>query len=341
VSRADTWSLRCGVQFLDEVTEALYDGGAWVRADRLTSEGLVDALQRRLEDERWVVLRVDALQGRASPTAAVAGAFDVSPSRLALATPLLSQHAVLIDLRDCPPGEWTDFARFYAATRRQEGTGLAILILATTPAPAGLRSLSWQGRIRRADAGLWADSHALTHRVEPLGHLVHAIAVDLIGWRLDLVRSFMQVDLRDALDPLGWLERREEDPAQMVCDFGGKAFACPLDLVRRGDRDALRNRLWRAHLAAIFPWIEEQRQGVLDRYADLLRVSDMHREKLGVENVADLEISEIAKQLRNMNAVPRHLQAGYDALGSMRKALAHRVPAQPRDLRTAFDALSS
>lgn len=336
---AEPWHLRCGAQFLDEITEALYAGGAWVSAGALGSDGLIQALAERLRDERWQVEAVSAT-GVGAPVVRAAAPFGVEPTRLALATPSLSQHVAVVDLTGARPDDlaaWTDFARHFAKTRFVEGTGLSMLLLSGAAAPQGLPALRWDGRIRRADAGLWADIHAQNDRLEPLGDLIHAISVELLGWRLDLAQSFMQVAQTDALDPIGWLERREEPGGGQVCDFGGKSFACPLDLLRRNDRQVLHNRLWRAHLAAIFPWIEEQRQILLDRHADQLQVEDRHRETLKVSDVRELEISEIARQLRTRDVLPREEQVACSAMGAIRRNLAHRKPAHPQDLANALD----
>ena len=339
---AGPWHLRCSVQFLEEIAEALYDGGAWLTPDASFPQGLTEAVSDRLLAEHWQVAPIVIPTSNSPPVTVLASHFGVLPSRLALATASLSQHAAVLDLRKLAAERveiWTDFVESYAQTRRTEGTGLSLLVMARSQAPEALRALSWRARIRRADAGLWADIHAQNDRPEPLGNLVHAIAVELLGWRLDLAQSFMQAGVLDVLDPLGWLGRRLERPAQPEIEFNGRAFACPLALIQKGAQDVLRNRLWRAHLTAIFPWLEEQRQAILERHAGDLEVTDRHRTTLRVEDVADLEISEIARQLRERDLVERHVQEAYNAMGSIRKALAHRKPASPWDLRKALQSV--
>lgn len=337
---SEPWHLRSGVQFLDEVTEALYDGGAWITPDASFPNDFVGALQNRLHDDRWRVVSLPAA-GPDKPLNRVAEVFDMSPTRLALTTPALAQHVVVVDLRDALPAEtssWFEFARRFAPTRRKEGTGLSLCVLSQSEPPPDMRAPAWLGRIRRADAALWADMHAQTDRPEPLGHLIHAISIELLGWRLDLAQSFMQVAVSDALDPLAWLARREERPQAMASEFGGQRFDCPLYLMSQHESQKLRNRLWRAHLTAIFPWIEDQRQYLLTQYRGALTLSELHREKLRVTDVAELEVSEIARQLRELALLPRDAQAACSALGEIRKDLAHRKPAKPHDLAKALDA---
>lgn len=345
----EPWYLRCGAQFLDEITEALYEGGAWVLTGGLEALGqepvdLIDALSDRLRGDRWHIEKIPAA-GAGGPVARVAAPFGMEPTRLALATPLLSQHVAIVDLSSAVPADaaaWTQFACDYATTRNKEATGLSLLVLAEAPSPPRFRALDLHGRVRRADAGLWAEVHAQTDRPEPLGSLVHAVAVELLGWRLDLAQSFMRVAQPDALDPIGWLERRGERGGEALgsaqgCDFGGKPFACPLDLLRRRDRQALHNRLWRAHLTAIFPWIEEQRQTLLDRHAGQLQVGERHRTDHRINDVRELEISEIARQLRLLNVLQREEQIAVNAMGQIRQDLAHRKPAHRDDLRNAIN----
>lgn len=337
---SEPWHLRSGVQFLDEVTEALYDGGAWITPDASFPDDFVGALQNRLHDDRWRVASLPAA-GPDKPLNRVAEVFDVSPTRLALTTPALSQHVVVVELRDARPAEiasWVEFATRFAPTRRKEGTGLSLCVLSQAAPPPDIRAPAWLGRIRRADAALWADVHALTDRPEPLGHLIHAISIELLGWRLDLAQSFMQVAPPDALDPLSWLARREEKPQITASEFDGRPFACPLHLLRQQDSRQLRNRLWRAHLTAIFPWIEDQRQHLLSHYRDALTLTDLHREKFHIDDVAELEVSEIARQLGSLSLLPREQQVACFALGNIRKDLAHRKPAKGLDLARALEA---
>jgi hypothetical protein len=340
VTFSEPWHLRSGVQFLDEVTEALYDGGAWITPDASFPDDFVAALENRLHDDRWRVASVPAA-GPDKPLNRVAEVFDVSATRLALATPGLSQHVVVVDLRDARPAEtasWVEFATRFAPIRREEGTGLSLCVLSRAEPPPDMRAPAWLGRIRRADAALWADMHALTDRPEPLGHLIHAISIELLGWRLDLAQSFMQVAMSDALDPLLWLARREEKPQAMASEFNGRRFECPLHLLGQQDSRQLRNRLWRAHLTAIFPWIEDQRQHLLMQFRDALTLSDLHRERFRINDVAELEVSEIARQLRDLALLPREEQGACFALGEIRKDLAHRKPAKPQDLARALEA---
>jgi hypothetical protein len=172
VTFSEPWHLRSGVQFLDEVTEALYDGGAWITPDASFPDDFVGALQNRLHDDRWRVASLPAA-GPDKPLIRVAEVFDVSPTRLALATPALSQHVVVVDLRDALPAEtapWVEFATRFAPIRSKEGTGLSLCVLSQAAPPPDMRAPAWLGRIRRADAALWADMHAQTDRPEPLGH---------------------------------------------------------------------------------------------------------------------------------------------------------------------------
>lgn len=343
MSLADPWNLRCGVQFLDELAEALYDGGVWVTPDHSFPQGLHDAVADRLRAERWQIAQLATSAESCGPVNVIATHFDVLPTRLALANHTLAQHAVVLDLRELTAEQvaiWANFIGIYAQTRRAESTGLSFLVVADAPAPQGIRTVPWHGRIRRADAGLWADVHALNERVEPLGNLAHAIAVELLGWRLDLAEVFMRAGLQDVLNPLDWLQRREEVAQKEAIDFNGRAFDCPISLVRNGGKETLKNRLWRAHLAAIFPWIEEQRQLILDRYETALVVSEMHRETLKVHDVRELEVSEIARQLRALGVVARDVQDSYFSMGRIRKALAHRKPAGAHDLKIALQAVS-
>ena len=116
----------------------------------------------------------------------------------------------------------------------------------------------------------------------------------------------------------------------MVCEveasFGPRSFACPLHLAATGNRHEIDRRIWRAQLSSLFPWIEEHRLRIIDRYRKLLRVDD-HLRTLHVTEIENIELGALRYQLRQH--IPRAELEHIEALAAMRNDLAHRKPVDP------------
>jgi hypothetical protein len=183
---------------------------------------------------------------------------------------------------------------------------------------------------------IWADLHAPLDRKEPLASLSAALAVDLCGWRLDLAAGIARASDADLADPLGWLAVQAEAGVEVMggyCGLSGESIACPLRLLHEGRSGELDRRLWRAQLAAIFPWLEEQRQGAIDRHRRRLGIDDFLRRR-GITAIEDIELGGIARQLSGR--IPRSDADRLNALSRMRNALAHRTPVAAGDLAAAL-----
>lgn len=70
------------------------------------------------------------------------------------------------------------------------------------------------------------------------------------------------------------------------------------------DPRELRRRIWAAQLRVLFPYIEEQRQLIIDRVASLVRLPYVLRNGEVIDNIRDLEIAHLESILRNH----RHFQ---------------------------------
>ena len=220
--------------------------------------------------------------------------------------------------------------------RAESEDGLVLILLAPEDAAiaSDLPQIHWGGRLRRLDVSIWADLHSpFPPHPEPMSTLATQLAVELCGWRLDLVAEIARARQRDLLDPLGWLRARsgEETPVSGFLD--GRSMPCPVALIVCEDEGELRRRIWRAQLTALFPWIEEQRQKVIDRHGNWLHVND-HLLKLGVRDREDIDFGAIARQLRS-RVSPREAEL-LECFARLRNDLAHRKPADPDDLDLAF-----
>ncbi len=110
-------------------------------------------------------------------------------------------------------------------------------------------------------------------------------------------------------------------------------MGCPLHLLSNGGAGELQNRVWRAQLSALFPWVESRRQEAAERYAQVLQI-DEQAARSGLEDVKDLELGAILHQVGYLMA--RDEREWLHADKRVRNKLAHREPAAARDLEDAI-----
>ena len=198
--------------------------------------------------------------------------------------------------------------------------------------------MAWDQRLRRSDVTIWADLHAPLDRSEPVSLLAAALAVELCGWRLDLAEALARASTADLLDPLAWLLRRDTPPVAGMYRFAGRDMACPLQLAADERQEELDRRLWRAQVAALFPWLEDLRQRAIARHRKKLAVDD-HLRALGVRDVDEIELGALSWQLAQK--ITRDEHQAIVCLARIRNRLAHRAPALPDDIDRALSATRS
>ncbi len=330
----DIWSVPAAATFLDEIENAHRFGLVIVRADHALPAGWDLAMNNRLRTNHLDVRVADPRPGVA-PAKVLAESLDCLATVEAMVQPDFHSISVLADIKALEGRlreEWWTFLGRFWNERNRAGTGAALIMYGAHPAeklPSSLTAISWGERVRRLDVALWSDMHAPGERAEPLATLASALALEVCSWRLDLVAEIVRASREDLIDPLSWLERREEQPIEGNRRFGSMQMACPIALVRRGEKAELERRIWRAQLSALFPWIEDLRQAVVARHRTRLRLND-HLRALGVSDVSEIELGALAWQL--CPQISRDESIQLESLARIRNSLAHRRPASKEDL---------
>lgn len=330
----DPWELPSATAFLGELKDAVATGGAMIIGGPSMPWGLDAAVARHFCDQGFIVDRIDACSA-GEPAEALATAFGTTAEAraLGLATQLADHLAVIVSGEGSGAflNSWQIFLARFLKVRAGQTGGLAILLLpqAGVVGTDSVPLVAWNGRLRRIDVTIWADLHAPLDRPEPLATLAAALAVELCGWRLDLAAEIAQARREDILNPMGWLQRQIGQAASAPCRLNGHEMDCPIVLLERGQLDEINRRIWRAELAALFPWIEARRQGVITRYRKRLRL-DVHLRSLGVLDEEEMEFGALAWQLRNQ--VGRTEGELLDCFTRLRNRLAHGSPVDPADL---------
>ena len=330
----DVWSVPAAAAFLDEIESTHGLGLVIVRADLALPAGWDQALGDRLR-ARHLEFRAAEPRPGVAPAKVLAERLECLATLDAMVQPDLHSVSLLADIRALEGrlrAEWWTFLERFAIARSRAGTGAALIVYGAHPAeklPSNLSAVTWGDRVRRLDVALWSDMHAPEERAEPLASLASALALEMCSWRLDLVAEIVRASREHLIDPLTWLESRNEPPIEGKRRFGSAQMACPIALVRRGDRAELERRVWRAQLSALFPWIEDLRLGVVERHRKRLRLDD-HLRALRVSDVSEIELGALAWQL--CSQVSREEAMQLESLARIRNSLAHRKPASREDL---------
>jgi hypothetical protein len=322
---ADIWSLPSPAAWIDSLARSRA-ACVVIPGDPTLPVGWQTALARQAQSRGRQVLRARAEATKAGPHA-----FG------RLGSPSGAGPIVLCDVSNCAgPSRraWLDQTLSASPAAR----GAPTLVLSGVPrdeiSMSGPPVLAWNDRLRRHDVALWADLHARPLGADPVPELAQALAVELLGWRFDLVRELMRASVEDLVDPVGWLTQRKQPALSGAARYAGRPFACPLHLAARArdDRDAsaeLSRRVWRAQVAAVFPWIEERRASHAERYKGLLHVDDDSR-KSGAVDVLQLEFGAMKRQL--LRVISPHEIDRLERFRLVRNALAHGKPAPVSDL---------
>ena len=255
----------------------------------------------------------------------------------------LQDHVALVELGPLADSEmtrnqWFAFLRRFLTQRTKSPCSLSIFLFAST-GPGDEPSfpiVRWGGRLKRLDTTIWADLHAPANRKEPMARLAEALAVELGVWRLDIAAQIAAATHEDLLDIGGLLTEVQLRDSDAVDDFDGASTECTLNLLRRGETATVNHRIWRAQLRALFPWIEEIRQRVIERHRSRLAVTPQQRE-MGARTIEDIEFGGIAHQLAIK--VPNTEYDLLRALARLRNDLAHHRPVAKADVQHVLQNL--
>ena len=335
MTKASLWQLPSAGEFLAEVEAMIWRGGGVICVDAAMPPRPACEIERMMRDA-LTVTHVEAVAGE-QPLAALGAAFGGRAELGPLVA--MSYSLAIVDLTGLSTADarpWSVFLPRFQEARQALPDGMALIVLGPSDfARPDLPRLQMSGRIRRGDAMIWAEFGVGTRRSDLLEHLAVAVAVELCGWRLDLIEDLVSQRIEDILDPRGWLRRNSDRRSDLVASFTGKPFACPIALMADGKVAEVEHRIWKAQVSAVFPWIEQQRLQCIDRFRKSLRL-DEQAAKLGVTQVEDLEFGALKYQLRSIAS--RSQSELITAFTAMRNALAHRKPVALADLNFALAA---
>ena len=327
------WQLPAAAAFLADLETAAASGGALVELDPSTPSELRSRLDLLFRNH-FTVHNVD-VGAPDLPLAALASAVGRACKFEEL---IAARDQILIaDCRALKPSQqapWGTFWKRFVRDRRPRSDGIIIFLL--TDCGDGLedpKAISWKGRWQRVDTLVWAEYMAPAARSKLVRDLAVSVAVELCGWRLDLIEDLVSQRLEDILEPRGWLARNADLRCSSIANYAGSVFLCPLQLYAMSDYAELDRRIWRAQLSVIFPALEEERLVIVDKYMKFL-YTDRYLAEIGMSSIDGMEFGALRHQL--INRMTRAEADRLDALASLRNALAHRRPIKPDDFIRCF-----
>jgi hypothetical protein len=258
----------------------------------------------------------------------------------------------LIWIESIPAEEWSAWSAFFLEYERvsraipESRRSLFLIrivdpgIDSAPPKAVGLSSLRWDGWLRRNDMQLYSSSCVRESKSGLETDLTTALVAELGGWDPLLCEYLADFELSDLIQPGPLLERfaAERDlifqPAPVDETSWGKGLwqtylrkqtpHTSYGVFLFGQR-FLNRLLWKAELGILIPYIEEQRQSLIETYRSNFRLP--YYSKYGVINdVYDLEIGVLELLLNQSGVSSRATLEFVNNLKLARNQLSHLAP---------------
>lgn len=243
---------------------------------------------------------------------------------------------------------WANFLRLATAERgRRERIAAPVVVFVpdSTVAPGETRAifgsggLRWIGCVGRLDTEMMVE-RALGARPDDgdlVNRTVASCIAEVAGWDPRTALFLARLPPDAALDPMALLaeqaERTPELPATWQDGFvdlwDGMPFEHSISLLKRGRRRDVVRRIWRAHVKAIFPFLDRVRLAVTRRHrAELLAGGPWFYDRdRYYEDPDDFELSEIQRRMKPL--LPYVDWSFLYFCHKTRNKLAHLTPAKP------------
>ncbi|MGO4740762.1 AAA family ATPase [Bosea sp. 2KB_26] len=364
--RVDWWDMPGPSRFVDKAADLVIGSSAGVIGLALPDPrpaGLLDALASRTEHRLGgPVARVDAqvgLRGRSAATLLAASAGVVARIRTVedfVKSAELAGQVFLVDgIGHDDWDAWAIFLTLLKAERSRAQSLLAPCVLVALPPsfPMGeYRSafgstLTWQGVVSRIDTEIFAERECAWPDDDLLARTAVSVVVELSGWDPSMVRSLSRLPVEDQIDPREHLLSVDDIVAGktpswsngLVDRWDGMTF--PHTLCLRGKAAIkLDERIWRAHVRTVFPFLDRIRRAFAAKYerriyADLPLVKTFHARQIVYEHPDALELHDINEVLRH--DLPRDEATLLGICKHLRRQMAHAEPGDARRIRAASE----
>lgn len=326
-------------------------------------EGLLNALAARIERGSGAsVIRVDAragLRGRSATTLLAASAGIVARVRTVEDFIRSSEVAGRIFLVDgIGRDDWDAWAIFLTLFKaeRARGTsllapGLVVAVPPTVPLEeyrSAVGTMSrWQGVVSRIDTELYAERECAWPDDSLLLRTAVSVVVELAGWDPSMVRTLARLPPEAQVDPRSHIlsvddmlgGRTPSWSNGLVDRWDGGVYPHTLCL-RGANAHRLEERVWRAHVRTVFPFLDMVRRAFAAKYerriyASLPRVKMFHERQITYHHPDELELHDLNDILRH--DLPRNETQLISACKYLRRQMAHAEAGDPGRIRLASE----
>ena len=280
---------------------------------------------------------------------------DVSAGRVGtipalVATPAFQRKLIWIEGVDLSAWQmWSVFLKAYAHVCRNvqlpDRTTFVIALCGdaasvSVPDELGLNRCDFRNVFDQLDMLAFAASNAPS-RIRPREHrtlFAHVVA-QISQWDIVLAEQLLRVPLRTILEPTNILRKYGHDRGWTPMtpplwehgttdgpDNAPVVHTAFLEIC--GDKRAVRQRMWAAQAAALFPVVEERRIELVTRYRGSLKLPVVTEDGSSINNPFDLDIGQLARQLDRAGRPPT-LRRQTRTLRQIRNRLAHMQSLDP------------
>ena len=359
------WALPGPRSFVDTVIQDVRDGkSVFISLPEHCPGRLSSCLKEALqEDFRWLALNVDPetdpleyLYDFCAP--------DADRRRLRSIQSLTSERSFqgqVIWLQDLCSTDWGTWSRFFIEYERisravsvSRRTYFVIPLVGAAcacdiPQGVGIASRKWDGWLRRGDMLLYSASSSKDQEFTVEGELTAALVTTLAGWDPGLCEWLAQLNLQQLLTPKNALQEFAENRGWDLKDevnverawtlglwqtFHAKTTPHTCVAALTNGSGVLDQLIWKAEIGVLMPYIEEQRQGIIQQYRSHFQLPFTTKSGEEINNIYDLEIGLIEYQLSRCSSVTFKERKRISDLKDARNALSHLEPVDPALLLT-------
>jgi len=350
--------------FLDRIEEDIQQEGRSIvlKMGRFAPMGWLEELNRRLcsDSDYWHWTHIDTAGD--TPLAGLTkgaekGRRIISEGNL-YDLEGFGQRIFVVEPHDAAAvATWLDFLpKFADITRPQPLFSRSAVLLSV---PSGLlcqvaenvmiKSYSFQGSVTPVDMLIYAYQHIPeTARGGVLRNLRAQLSMEFSLWDFGLCKELAPLSVANLVEPtvilkryaekVGFQELVAEEDNDRLTDAGvlglfeGEERIHSAMLALRNDFEGIKQRVWRAQLRVLYPFVEEHRQKIITKYTRLIKLPHTRRDGSKVGSLPEMEIGDIKVNLDQNRREYKHrmLKDFIRNLWVIRKTLAHLdvVPAK-------------
>jgi hypothetical protein len=219
------------------------------------------------------------------------------------------------------------------------------------PQAIGISAQTWDGWLRPSDMRFYSYLRAAERRNPLETELTFALVAELAGWDPELSEWLAPLTLEQLTNPLEqlsafarkrkWNSHSGDTTLRGWClgvcqTVRGKVTPHTSILAISSQPSDIDRIVWRAEIGVLMPYIEEQRQDLLNRYRTSLWVPFTTKNNELIEDVFNLEIGHIEYQLA-ASGVKREEVSWASVLKRSRNSLSHLEPVDTELLKSIVE----